>query len=173
MDMEHSTLKTSAVGIAMMVGYVTVDSFTSNFEDSIYQKLNLQPGHMLLGMEIFSAVLAWTLTLASGELLAATRFMVAQPRVLLFLGIFALTAAVGSLACVLTVRLFGPAVFTLIMTSRAILSLLFSVLFFQHSVDTVDCVSLVAVSIITLMSSTRRVSAQMRQLRSSRAAPGR
>lgn len=167
MDMEHSTLKTSAVGIAMMVGYVTVDSFTSNFEDSIYQKLNLQPGHMLLGMEIFSAVLAWTLTLASGELLAATRFMVAQPRVLLFLGIFALTAAVGSLACVLTVRLFGPAVFTLIMTSRAILSLLFSVLFFQHSVDTVDCVSLVAVSIITLMSSTRRVSAQMRQLRSS------
>lgn len=167
MDMEHSTLKTSAVGIAMMVGYVTVDSFTSNFEDSIYQKLNLQPGHMLLGMEIFSAVLAWTLTLASGELLAATRFMVAQPRVLLFLGIFALTAAVGSLACVLTVRLFGPAVFTLIMTSRAILSLLFSVLFFQHSVDTVDCVSLVAVSIITLMSSTRRVSAQVRQLRSS------
>lgn len=33
MDMEHSTLKTSAVGIAMMVGYVTVDSFTSNFEE--------------------------------------------------------------------------------------------------------------------------------------------
>lgn len=164
---EHSSLKTSALGLAMMVGYVTVDSFTSNFEDSIYQKLNLQPGHMLLGMEIFSGVLAWTMTLASGELLAATRFMVAQPKILLFLGIFALTAAVGSLACVLTVRLFGPAVFTLIMTSRAILSLLFSVLLFQHAVDTVDCISLVAVSIITLMSSARRVSAQMRQLRSS------
>ena len=33
MDMEHSTLKTSALGIVMMVGYVTVDSFTSNFEE--------------------------------------------------------------------------------------------------------------------------------------------
>lgn len=74
----------STIGIAMMAGYVVVDSFTSNLEepllfapnswwekalsdfhalwpsppllgrapwqDSIYQKLNLQPGHMLLGM---------------------------------------------------------------------------------------------------------------------------
>jgi len=164
-DLDRGTIRTSASGILMMVGYVIVDSFTSNFEDSIYQKLNnLQPGHMLLGMETFSAALAWAGATTSGELTRATQFVIAEPKIIFFLSIFALTAAVGSLACVLTVRLFGPAVFTLIMTSRAILSLLLSVWFFQHTVNTVNCVSLVAVCIITLMSSTRRVSAQMRQL---------
>lgn len=154
---------TSLMGVLMMLGYVVVDSFTSNFEDSIYQRLDLTPGHMLLGMETFSAALAWVWAAIMGEVSSGFQFVIATPGVLLFLSIFALTSAVGSLACVLTVRLFGPAVFTLIMTSRAILSLLISVMCFQHGVDSVDCISLVAVSIITLMSSARRVSAQMRQ----------
>jgi len=160
--------ETSIVGIGMMLGYLVVDSFTSNFQDHIYQtESHLEPGHMLLGMEVFSAALAWIMTLISGELPHAATFVHDHPEILLFLGIFAMTAAVGALACVLTVRLFGPAVFTLIMTSRAILSLLFSVILFQHNVAWEECLCLVVVCMVTLLSSTRRVAAQLRQLEQS------
>ncbi|CAE6967423.1 slc35b2 [Symbiodinium natans] len=163
-EAEEVERKLSLVGILMMVGYLSVDSFTSNFQDHIYQTTGLEPGHMLLGMESISAAMAWILTIISGELPLAYQFIRIHPAIIFFLAIFAMSAAVGAFSCVLTVRLFGPAVFTLIMTSRAIMSLLLSVVCFQHQVAWEECLCLIVVSLVMLISSTRRVSAQLRLL---------
>ncbi|CAE7857731.1 slc35b2 [Symbiodinium microadriaticum] len=163
-EVEEVEKKMSMAGIFMMFGYLTVDSFTSNFQDHIYQTTGLEPGHMLLGMESISGIMAWILTIVSGELPLAFQFIRSHPEITFFLTIFAMAAAVGAFSCVLTVRLFGPAVFTLIMTSRAIMSLLLSVICFQHEVAWEECLCLIVVSLVMLISSTRRVSAQLRQL---------
>mmetsp|Transcript_42254 Transcript_42254/g.78632 ORF Transcript_42254/g.78632 Transcript_42254/m.78632 type:complete len:799 (-) Transcript_42254:267-2663(-) len=163
-DAEEREKKMSMAGIFMMFGYLTVDAFTSNFQDHIYQTKGLEPGHMLLGMELFSGVMAWILAALGNELVPALQFIVHHPDVLFFLAIFAMSAAVGAFSCVLTVRLFGPAVFTLIMTARAILSLLLSVVCFQHEVAWEELLCLIVVSLVMLISSARRVSVQMRQL---------
>ena len=50
-----------------------IGNWAPKCQDSIYQKLNLQPGHMLLGMETFSAALAWLFTFVTGDILEAIR----------------------------------------------------------------------------------------------------
>ena len=43
-DLDRGTIRTSASGILMMVGYVIVDSFTSNFEDRHFRRAEPSSG---------------------------------------------------------------------------------------------------------------------------------
>jgi len=150
-------------GIALMLGYVIIDPFTSNLEDLVYQLSALDPGQMLFGMEVSSGLCAWLFALADGSLVPACRFIAARgPEGLyLHLALFAIASAAGAYTCELTVRLFGPVIFTLLMMSRSVMSLVISVVVFQHDVGLLDCTLLVVVALIILSSSWRRASVQL------------
>jgi len=162
---EVSTVKevssvTVMTGILLMLGYVVVDCFTCNLEDYVYQKTSLDPAHMLLGMESISAAIAWVILMLDGELFEVVAFVRERPDVLNYVFMLAACAALGSYTCTITVRLFGPAVFTLIMTCRQILSMALSVVMFKHEMDSMGCLAAATVAALVLMSSWRRVNAQ-------------
>lgn len=150
-------------GAILMVAYVVMDSLTSNLEDYVYQRCRIDPAQQMLGMELFSGAVALVILLATGEAWQGFGFLLTHPQAWMYLGILAVSAACGTYACTLTVRVFGPAVFTLLMTSRQVLSLVISVVAFNHTVDWLCCLCLVVVSLLTLTASLRRVVAQ-RQL---------
>jgi len=148
-------------GLLMMVGYICSDSFLSNLEDYAYQVGKLDAGQMLFGLEFFSASAGWLTLVASGQLVPALHFLVMYKAAILYVALQAWASAAGAYSCTLTVRLYGPAVFTLLMMSRQVLSLVISVAVFNHTILWVDCLCLVAVSALILTSSLRRVSAQI------------
>jgi adenosine 3'-phospho 5'-phosphosulfate transporter B2 len=154
----------SAIGIFMMVVYVVVDSFTSPLEDYVYQEKKLDPGQMLFGLELISGSLAWIVVIFSGEFINAVSFLLQEPSCLTMLCVMAVCAAAGAYTCTLTVRLFGPAIFILLMTSRSIMSLVISALLFQHKFDPRSLLCLVVVCLVVLVSSIRRVSQQMKEV---------
>jgi len=152
--------------LLMMAVYVVSASLTCNLEDVVYQYHNLNPGQMLLGLELASGAVAWSVILINGELFQALVFITKEPQSLLCIGLLALAASAGAYTCTLTVRLFGPAVFALLTTCRQILSLAISLAMFRHGVDWKSCLCLVPVSLMALHSCIRQVGQQVpRELR--------
>lgn len=160
-SLTSSEISTATVGVLMMVGYVFSDSFLSNFEDLVYQATTIDPGQMLFGMELLSGIFAWISLILSGSLPNAVHFLVTHKEAITYVGLQAWASAAGAYTCTLTVRLFGPAVFTLLMMSRQVFSMMFSVIVYKHVIDWVACLCLVVIAFLILTSSLRRVSAQM------------
>jgi len=144
-------------GIVLMLGYVIVDPLTNNLEDLVYQSVHIDPAHMLVGMEMISAGMAWIIVALDGELMQAIHFISSHTDIILYLVLLAGSASFGALTCQLTIRVFGPAVFTLLMMSRQVMSMLISVFVYQHSISVGSIVSLVVVTGLLLASSARRV----------------
>merc|ERR1712203_279725 len=111
-----------------MLGYICMDALSSNLEDYVFQSARLDPAQQMMGTEALSAVLAWSLALVCGQVGPAASFLAAHPEALLYVAFFAVTSALGTYVSTVTVRLFGPAVFTLLMMSRQIISLVLSVM---------------------------------------------
>lgn len=153
-------LQSGVAGLSLMLmiaGYVVASSLTCNLEDVIYQYHNLNPGQMLLGLELASGAAAWTVILVNGDLFHALEFIAQEPYVLLSIGLLALAASAGAYTCTLTVRLFGPGVFALLKTCRQMLSLAISLALFEHGVNWKSCLCLVPVSLMALHSCVRQI----------------
>eukprot|EP00930_Biecheleria_cincta_P092441 TRINITY_DN8235_c0_g1_i1.p1 TRINITY_DN8235_c0_g1~~TRINITY_DN8235_c0_g1_i1.p1 ORF type:complete len:822 (+),score=134.10 TRINITY_DN8235_c0_g1_i1:135-2600(+) len=160
-DIDHDAGFTSheaAVGLVLMLGYVLVDAFTSNLEDLAYQSARLDPSQLVFGMESVSAVVCLLWAILTGELLAVIEFLCEDLKVCSYVLLLAISAAFGAYTCALTVRYYGPAVFTLIMTSRQVFSMVASVIFFGHNINWHHGVCLMVVMLMILTSSLRRAS---------------
>jgi adenosine 3'-phospho 5'-phosphosulfate transporter B2 len=155
------------IGTALMLGYLIIDSFTSNLGDHVYRETELDPGHMLLGSELSSGIVAWTICFLSGSIWSAVDFLWNHNEACLHIGILVLASSCGCYACMLTVRLFGPATFTLLMMSRQVVSVLISVWLFQHPVDTISCLCLCIATLLILTTTMRKVSTMSDVTRSS------
>eukprot|EP00403_Amphidinium_massartii_P029824 CAMPEP_0178389266 /NCGR_PEP_ID=MMETSP0689_2-20121128/10026_1 /TAXON_ID=160604 /ORGANISM="Amphidinium massartii, Strain CS-259" /LENGTH=797 /DNA_ID=CAMNT_0020009707 /DNA_START=188 /DNA_END=2578 /DNA_ORIENTATION=- len=144
MDSSSGVGGSAVVGVMLMLGYVVVDSFTSNLEDYVFLRTKLDASHMLLGIEAISSVVAWLMLWANGELLQIAAFVAAHPQVMLYVLLLGMSAACGAYTCTVCVRLLGPAIFTLLMMSRQVCSLLISVLVYQHGVSALHCFCMVS-----------------------------
>jgi len=154
----HDSSATAAFnGAVLMLGYVLADSFTSNVEDFLFQKEKLDPGQMLLGMQASSGVIAWISLLLSSELWPSINFMIQHPDAIFHVFVLMMGEACGCYACMITVKMFGPAVFTLLLMVHQILSILTSVALFNHDVGSLNCLCLAMVCMLILTSSVRRV----------------
>jgi adenosine 3'-phospho 5'-phosphosulfate transporter B2 len=153
----------SSLGILLMLLCVVSMSLTSCLEDFAYQMVNMDAAQMLFGLELMSTAVAVGYLAMTSQLLSPLQFLMKYPESLLYVMIEAIASAVGAYACTLTVRLYGPAVLTLLMTSRQCVSLVLSVLVFSHSIDTAQTALLVVVILVLLASSLRRVANQINQ----------
>lgn len=145
-------------GLALMVGYLFFDSMTSNTEDLVYQQnRRLDPAQMLLGAELAAALVSVGALMVSGDLFLSIVFLIDNPQAVAHVAFLAVAASAGAYACVVTVRFFGPAVFTLLMMSRQTLSMMVSVYIFRHNADVVSSMCLVVVAMLMFTSSLRRI----------------
>eukprot|EP00930_Biecheleria_cincta_P092442 TRINITY_DN8235_c0_g2_i1.p1 TRINITY_DN8235_c0_g2~~TRINITY_DN8235_c0_g2_i1.p1 ORF type:complete len:815 (+),score=99.77 TRINITY_DN8235_c0_g2_i1:137-2581(+) len=148
--------KQSVLGLVMMLGYVLIDSFTSNLEDRVYQIARLDPCRLLFGMESYSGVVSFIWVVLSGELPHIFSFVGETPGVCSYVALLAFSSAFGAYTCTLTVKYFGPAIFTLIMTSRQVLSMVLSVIFFGHALEPHRGICLAVVAFLIFTSTLRR-----------------
>jgi adenosine 3'-phospho 5'-phosphosulfate transporter B2 len=129
---------TSTLGILLLLAYILSDAFTSQWQSSIYQnygRQNCDQYQMMLGVNLY-AIAFTTLGLAvSGDIPVVLEFLKANPVCLQYNVITAITSATGQLFIFYTIKEFGPLVFTVIMTTRQMLSICLSCVIFGHSVD--------------------------------------
>mmetsp|Transcript_36058 Transcript_36058/g.52849 ORF Transcript_36058/g.52849 Transcript_36058/m.52849 type:complete len:407 (-) Transcript_36058:240-1460(-) len=139
---------TNLIGFIFLLMYITFDSFTSQWQDKVYQKYgkaNVDPYQMMLGVNSSAICITTFGLIVTGDFPVVMSFLTENPEVLQYNIITAITSASGQLCIYYTIKEFGPIVFTIIMTTRQMISICISAIIFGH---TITKVSLAGASIV-------------------------
>lgn len=138
----------SSYGVFLLALYLCSDSFTSQWQSRVLKSYGIDQYQMMLGANLWSMVFTGFTLYLSGEFFTSFAFILADSTALLHMVILSITSATGQLFIFYTLKEFGPVVFTIIMTTRQIVSLFFSLLLFGHSISVVGWISILAVFVV-------------------------
>jgi solute carrier family 35 (adenosine 3'-phospho 5'-phosphosulfate transporter), member B2 len=102
---------TEVIGLIFLLMYVSFDSFTSQWQDKVYQQYgrqNVDPYQMMLGVNTSAICITTFGLVVTGDLPIVFEFLAANPVVLKYNIITAITSASGQLCIFYTIKEFGP-----------------------------------------------------------------
>ncbi|CAH8454403.1 unnamed protein product [Schistosoma turkestanicum] len=119
-------------GYILVIGYIISDSFTSNWQDYMFQTYKLTSLQVMAGVNIWSSLLTLISLIGHGDLMSCILFGFNHPKFILDVLTSSLCSAFGQLFIFLTLSQFGAATFVMIMTLRLGLSMILSCIIFSH-----------------------------------------
>ena len=140
--------ETNLIGLMFLLGYISFDSFTSQWQSRVYRdygKANVDPYQMMLGVNVSAICITTAGLILSGDLPIVLQFLRANPIAFHYNIITAITSASGQLCIFYTIKEFGPIVFTIIMTTRQMFSICLSAVVFGHVIPPAAAVGAVLV----------------------------
>ncbi|XP_072266125.1 adenosine 3'-phospho 5'-phosphosulfate transporter 1 isoform X2 [Pyxicephalus adspersus] len=156
---------TTFSGVVILTGYIVFDSFTSNWQDSLF-KYKMSSVQMMFGVNLFSCLFTVFSLGEQGALQDAVSFMTRHPDFAFHAALLSVCSAFGQLFIFYTINKFGAAVFTIIMTLRQALAILLSCLLYGHPVTAIGSVGVAVVFLALFL----RVYARSRMKRKGRKA---
>ncbi|XP_002741355.1 adenosine 3'-phospho 5'-phosphosulfate transporter 1-like [Saccoglossus kowalevskii] len=125
---------TTVSGVIILVGYMTFDSFTSNWQSEIFKRYKVSSIQMMFGVNLFSVIFTSGSLLEQGGFFEALWFMTRYSLFTFHVSLLSLCSATGQLFIFYTIGEFGAVIFTIIMTTRQALAILLSCIIFSHPV---------------------------------------
>ncbi|XP_030051615.1 adenosine 3'-phospho 5'-phosphosulfate transporter 1 isoform X2 [Microcaecilia unicolor] len=162
---KHPSTVTTFSGLVILAGYIVFDSFTSNWQDSLF-KYKMSSVQMMFGVNLFSCLFTMGSLLEQGALFESVRFMARHPEFAVHAALLSVCSAFGQLFIFYTINRFGAAVFTIIMTLRQAFAILLSCLIYGHAVSLVGGLGVAVVFLALFL----RVYARSRMKKRSRKA---
>lgn len=129
---KHSSTETTVSGLVLMVGYMGFDSFTSNWQSHLFSEYKVSSMQMMFNVNCFSSLFTSAPLLISGGMIYAIRFMMEHPDFASHVFIISLASVTGQMFIFYTIAEFGPLVFTTIMVTRQMFSILLSCFIYGH-----------------------------------------
>lgn len=147
-DVTRDHQKTTTVaGIIMLVGYMSFDSFTSNWQGELFKQYKMSSIQMMAGVNMFSCLLTSVSLIEQGGFVECIAFMFNHPTFVVHAVILSLCSACGQLFIFYTIEKFGPVTFTIIMTLRQAFAILLSCIIYGHPLTFVGIFGVVIVFI--------------------------
>eukprot|EP01038_Epipyxis_sp_PR26KG_P005625 gene5625-7769_t len=137
-------------GVSLLVLYLICDSFTSQWQSKIYKEFGVNQYQMMLGVNIWSMALTGLSLFRDDQFIPSITFLFSDSEALFHMIILSITSATGQLFIYYTIKEFGAVIFTIIMTTRQILSLIISCLLFSHNLGVSSWLSAIGVFCIVL-----------------------
>ncbi|XGW05951.1 hypothetical protein V3C99_016366 [Haemonchus contortus] len=127
---------TSVSGMVLMIGYLLFDSYTLNYQKKLFDKKpKISKYQMMMGVNVFSAILCAVSLLEQGTLFSSIDFALEHNNFFRDVFFLSLSGATGQLFIYSTIEKFGPIVFAVMMTIRQMLSILLSSFYYGHSLS--------------------------------------
>ena len=121
------------LGLGLLCSYVLCDAFTSQWQSKLYKQYGkIDQWHMMYGVNISSIVITVAAMTMGNEWMQVIEFLYYNPTTLWFSILTAITSATGQVAIFTTIKLYGPLVFSIIMTTRQVFSIVLSNIIFGH-----------------------------------------
>ena len=125
--------RNSVLGVMLLLTYVSFDSFTSQYQTKLFKEHGkIDQYHMMFWINSWAIVLSFGAIVLSGEVSTVFFFLRANPSAFVYNLITAVTSATGQYFIFYTIKEFGPIVFTVIMATRQLLSMIISSILFHH-----------------------------------------
>eukprot|EP00197_Chlamydomonas_leiostraca_P013869 CAMPEP_0202867492 /NCGR_PEP_ID=MMETSP1391-20130828/9464_1 /ASSEMBLY_ACC=CAM_ASM_000867 /TAXON_ID=1034604 /ORGANISM="Chlamydomonas leiostraca, Strain SAG 11-49" /LENGTH=389 /DNA_ID=CAMNT_0049547541 /DNA_START=127 /DNA_END=1296 /DNA_ORIENTATION=- len=122
----------SVYGLALMLGYLGFDGFTSTFQDKLFKGYQMTTYNQILYTTLCSSALSMFGLVSSGQFPKAINFVTVHPEALWSIVALSVAASTGALFISYTIKTFGALIFATIMTTRQFLSILLSCFLFLH-----------------------------------------
>ncbi|KAG0585417.1 hypothetical protein M758_2G009800 [Ceratodon purpureus] len=119
-------------GLLLIAGYLGFDGFTSTFQDKLFKGYNMEIYNQILYVTLCSCVLSMAGLFMQGHWLPALEFLSRHPDCLLDIALLSAAASTSQFFISYTIRTFGALVFATIMTTRQLVSIMLSCVFFGH-----------------------------------------
>lgn len=119
-------------GILLMMGYLGFDGFTSTFQDKLFKGYNMDIYNQIFYVTLCSSVLSMTGLLVQGHWFPAVDFVWKHPDCLSDIMLLSTVATASQFFISYTIRTFGALIFSIIMTTRQLTSILLSCVWFTH-----------------------------------------
>lgn len=125
---------TQLTGVLLLGLYIATDSFTSQYQSRVFKSFpGVDQFQMMYATNMCAICLTLTALVASGELWTTVAFLRLNPGAAWDNATIAVTSATGQLFIFYTIKTFGPVVFTIIMTTRQMFSMMISAAVFGHT----------------------------------------
>jgi adenosine 3'-phospho 5'-phosphosulfate transporter B2 len=134
-DKKHHQQTLLLSGLFLLIGYLACDSFTSNWQDKIFKEHKVKPLQMMFGVNLCSVLLTSVSLVQQGAYSDTMAFTLRHPTFFSDVLCLSLSSALGQLFIYKTINEFGPVIFTIIMTTRQALAVLFSCFYFNHPIN--------------------------------------
>lgn len=128
---EHSQ---QIFGGLLLLCYVGFDSFTSNYQKTVFDTHKINPYQMMLGINAASCTVLFVMLGLRGVLMEAILFFLDHPLCLIHACLMSVCSASGQLFIFYTIKEFGVVVFSSIMTFRQFLAIMLSLVYYGHPV---------------------------------------
>ncbi|GAB4824358.1 UDP-galactose/UDP-glucose transporter 5B [Ancistrocladus abbreviatus] len=132
-------------GVSLMLGYLGFDGFTSTFQDKLFKGYNMEIHNQIFYTTLCSCVLSFTGLIIQGHLLAATDFAFRHSDCFFDIALLSTVATGSQFFISYTIRTFGALTFATIMTTRQLVSILLSCLWFSHPLSSAQWLGAVIV----------------------------
>jgi len=160
-NMVGEETSTAWTGIMLLVLFLFFDSFTSQFQSRMFQRhRDLSMVELMFATSAFSTVLSLVTLIHTKELYPALRFVMEHSEIHLHFLLFSICSTIGQLFIYYTIKNFGAVVFTLIMTTRILLSIALSCILYGHKVSATGFFGLMLVMAAVLYRIRRKAQGQ-------------
>ena len=134
---KHSTSGNNYLmsGIIILALYLAFDSFTTNWQASLFDSYKITSIHMMMMINLWSILLTSTSLLAQSDLLPAFKLLFINSDLLRDCILLSICSAIGQLFIYYTISRFDAVIFTLIMTLRQVFAILLSIFIYAHSIS--------------------------------------
>ncbi|KAH7405406.1 hypothetical protein KP509_15G068900 [Ceratopteris richardii] len=119
-------------GILLMAGYLGFDGFTSTFQDKLFKGYNMDIYNQVFYVTLCSSFFSMSGLLMQGQWLPALDFLHRHPDCFYDILLLSMVATASQFFISYTIRTFGALIFSIIMTTRQLISILLSCIWFAH-----------------------------------------
>jgi adenosine 3'-phospho 5'-phosphosulfate transporter B2 len=139
----HATSTTNVVGVLLLIGYLTSDAFTTNWQSALFTSHKMSTMQMMCAMNFCSMALTLVALIEQGKLVEDILFFHNHPDAIIDAWITSISSAIGQLFIFYTISEFGAVTFTLIMTVRQAAAILISCVIYGHVIGVIGFIGIV------------------------------
>nr|GMD15803.1 UDP-galactose/UDP-glucose transporter 5B-like [Ipomoea batatas] len=132
-------------GVSLMIGYLGFDGFTSTFQDKLFKGYDMEIHTQIFYTTLCSCFLSFSGLILQGNLLMAIDFVSRHHDCFFDVLLLSTVATASQFFISFTIRNFGALTFATIMTTRQLVSILLSCMWFGHPLSWEQCVGAVIV----------------------------
>ena len=132
-------------GLVILVLYLTFDSFTSNWQNALFDKYKMSTLHMMAAVNFFSILLTASSLTEQGDLWPAFQLLLNSKSLMTDCLLLSIFSAIGQLFVYFTISTFGALVFITIMTLRQAIAILLSCVVYDHTVAPIGLIGVLIV----------------------------
>ncbi|XP_057781640.1 UDP-galactose/UDP-glucose transporter 5B-like [Salvia miltiorrhiza] len=132
-------------GVSLMIGYLGCDGFTSTFQDKLFKGYDMDIHNQIFYTTLCSCMISFTGLILQGNIFLAIDFVSRHNDCFIDIIILSTVATISQFFISYTIRSFGALAFATIMTTRQLVSILLSCVWFAHPLSAEQLIGAVIV----------------------------